>query len=71
MDSRERTFIALDHQEPDRVPLDCWVSKGTKHKINSKMQGTAGNLLILRIIDKYVEFRNETVKRFILDQTST
>jgi hypothetical protein len=70
MDSRERTFIALDHQEPDRVPLDCWVSKGTKHKINSKMQGTAGNLLILRIIDKYVEFRN-AVKRFIYDQTST
>lgn len=38
MDSRERTFISLDHQEPDRVPLDCWASKGTKQKIHSKMQ---------------------------------
>jgi len=38
MDSRERTFLALDHQEPDRVPLDCWISRGTKHKLNSQMQ---------------------------------
>ena len=37
MDSRERTFLSLNHQEPDRVPLDCWISKGTRRKIESKM----------------------------------
>ena len=28
MDSRERVFLALDHQEPDRVPRDFWASSG-------------------------------------------
>src|SRR5210317_1167415 len=56
MDSRERTFIALDHQEPDRVPLDCWVSKGTKHKINSKMQLSYDDFLDKYDIDlRYIE----------------
>lgn len=27
MDSRERTFLALNHEEPDRVPIDLWASK--------------------------------------------
>ena len=27
MDSRERVFLALDHQEPDRVPRDFWATK--------------------------------------------
>ena len=30
MDSRERTFRALDFQEPDRVPIDFWASEGWK-----------------------------------------
>jgi uroporphyrinogen decarboxylase len=56
MDSRERTFIALDHQEPDRIPLDCWVSKGTKHKINSKMQLSHEDFLDKYDIDlRYIE----------------
>ena len=56
MDSRERTFIALDHQEPDRVPLDCWVSKGTKHKINTKMQLSYDDFLDKYDIDlRYIE----------------
>jgi len=33
MDSRERTFLALEHQEPDRVPIDCWMSTGLKGKL--------------------------------------
>ena len=37
MDSRERTFLSLDHQEPDRVPIDCWASHGTKRKIEAAM----------------------------------
>lgn len=48
MDSRDRTFLALDHQEPDRVPLDCWISHGTKHKIKSKML-----LSFIDFLDKY------------------
>jgi len=56
MDSRERTFISLDHQEPDRVPLDCWVSKGTKHKIDSKMQLSYDDFLDKYDIDlRYIE----------------
>ena len=56
MDSRERTFITLDHQEPDRVPLDCWVSKGTKHKINAKMQLSYDDFLDKYDIDlRYIE----------------
>ncbi|GAG51314.1 unnamed protein product, partial [marine sediment metagenome] len=28
MDSRERVFLCLDHEEPDRVPFDFWASNG-------------------------------------------
>jgi uroporphyrinogen decarboxylase len=56
MDSRERTFIALDHQEPDRIPLDCWASKGTQHKIKSKLQLSYGDFLDKYDIDlRYIE----------------
>ncbi len=33
MDSRERTFLALDFQEPDRVPVDFWMSSGFQRKL--------------------------------------
>jgi len=56
MDSRERTFLTLDHQEPDRVPLDCWASKGTRHKINSKMKLSYDDFLDKYDIDlRYIE----------------
>jgi len=48
MDSRERTFIALEHKEPDRVPIDCWISGGTKRKIETKM-----NLSYQEFLDRY------------------
>jgi len=48
MDSRERTFIALEHKEPDRVPIDCWVSGGTKRKIETLM-----NLSYPEFLDRY------------------
>ena len=35
MDSRERTFLSLDHEEPDRIPIDFWASDGTRRKIKS------------------------------------
>lgn len=28
MDSRERTLLALEHHEPDRLPIDFWASEG-------------------------------------------
>ena len=31
--SRERTFLALDLQEPDRIPVDCWMSSGFERKL--------------------------------------
>src|SRR5512137_431082 len=33
MDSRERVFLALKHQEPDRVPRDFWATAETYAKI--------------------------------------
>ena len=33
MESRERTLMALAHEEPDRVPVDCWLSTGTIEKL--------------------------------------
>jgi len=35
MNSRERTFIALDHQEPDRVPIDFWCSNSVSRKLEA------------------------------------
>ena len=32
MDSRERTFQALDFEEPDRAPIDLWLSDGFKRR---------------------------------------
>ena len=32
MNSRERTFAALDFQQPDRVPTDLWLSNGFKKR---------------------------------------
>jgi len=33
MNSRERTLCALNHQEPDRVPIDLWMSAGLERKL--------------------------------------
>ena len=33
MDSKERVLMAVDHQEPDRVPLDFWWSHEMKAKL--------------------------------------
>ena len=33
MDSRERVFLALKHQEPDRVPRDFWATAETYDKL--------------------------------------
>ncbi len=35
MDSRERTFLALNHEQPDRVPTDLWISHGACRKLEA------------------------------------
>jgi uroporphyrinogen decarboxylase len=35
MDSRERTFRALEHRPADRLPVDFWASAGTIRKLES------------------------------------
>lgn len=37
MNSRERTFQALNFEKPDRIPIDFWMSKGLKNKIESTL----------------------------------
>ena len=54
MDSRERTFLSLEHGEPDRVPRDCWVSRATRAKIEETLDYQAfldENDVDLRYID--------------------
>jgi len=56
MDSRERTFLALDHQEPDRVPVDFWASARVWEKLRaatglSRQQFLDAHDVDLRYID--------------------
>ena len=56
MDSRERTFLALDFQEPDRVPIDFWVSSGMKKKLNISTPVLLKKFLDLHDVDlRYIE----------------
>ncbi|MCD6416846.1 MAG: hypothetical protein J7M08_09165 [Planctomycetes bacterium] len=36
MDSRERVFLALDHQIPDRIPVDFWASAGCRARLEAE-----------------------------------
>jgi len=38
MDSRERVFLALNHQSPDRIPVDFWASPGCRARIEAEFQ---------------------------------
>ena len=33
MDARERVFLALDHQEPDRIPIDYWATSTVSERL--------------------------------------
>jgi len=33
MDSRQRVALALDHKEPDRIPIDCWTTDVVDRKL--------------------------------------
>ncbi|MBN2211259.1 MAG: hypothetical protein JW709_07670, partial [Sedimentisphaerales bacterium] len=36
MDARERVFLALSHQEPDRVPIDYWATSEVNKKLRQR-----------------------------------
>ena len=56
MDSRERTFIALNFEEPDRVPIDFWMSDGFRRKLESALNISAKELLDYHDVDlRYIE----------------
>ena len=56
MDSRERTFLSLSHQTGDRVPVDCWMSTGTKRKIKSAWKLSYDDFLDIYDIDiRYID----------------
>lgn len=51
MDSRERTFMALNLEEPDRVPVDCWLSAGFERKLAQQRGLTREQFLDLHEVD--------------------
>ena len=56
MDSRERTFLTLGHQQPDRVPVDFWASASTASKIQRATGLTLGQFLDRMDVDlRYIE----------------
>lgn len=56
MDSRERTYLALAHEEPDRVPVDCWLSAGTIAKIAGTGRSGLAEFLDAHDVDlRYIE----------------
>ena len=56
MDSRERTFLALNFEEPDRVPIDLWISKGMEKLIYSSLKYTKEEYFNHHDVDlRYIE----------------
>lgn len=48
MDSRERTFLALEHRAGDRIPIDFWASKSMIHKLERGLR-----ISYERFLDRY------------------
>ncbi|HET6455057.1 MAG TPA: uroporphyrinogen decarboxylase family protein [Armatimonadota bacterium] len=56
MTSRERTLRALSHEEPDRVPIDLWMSSGFKNKLSSALNVSVESFLDAHDVDlRYIE----------------
>ncbi|MBN1918162.1 MAG: hypothetical protein JW889_09650 [Verrucomicrobia bacterium] len=51
MDSRDRTFLALDHEAPDRVPLDLWFSSGFARKLTLELNVSVETFLDTHDVD--------------------
>ena len=54
MDSRERVFRALNHKEPDRIPIDYWATPEVNAKLRKKY-GFSSQEELLKFFD--VDFR--------------
>lgn len=56
MNSRERTFLALRFEEPDRVPVDFWMSGGFRRKLESARNLSGEAFLDAHDVDlRYIE----------------
>ncbi|MBT3274316.1 MAG: hypothetical protein HN368_14255 [Spirochaetales bacterium] len=51
MDSRERVYLTLNHEVPDRVPVDFWASKGAWDSISRSSGMTPDDFQNARDID--------------------
>jgi uroporphyrinogen decarboxylase len=72
VDSRERTLLALQHQEPDRIPIDFWASRGTKRKIETELGISYEEFLDLHDVDfRYIEGPRYTGPELAREGTST
>lgn len=56
MDSRERTFLALGLEEPDRVPIDFWSSRGLDRSLGLDVPRAREDFLDKHDVDlRYIE----------------
>lgn len=56
MTSRERVFRALSFEQPDRAPIDLWMSKGFKKKLFSTLNTSEEAFLDAHDVDlRYIE----------------
>jgi uroporphyrinogen decarboxylase len=56
MDSRERIFLSLDFQQPDRVPIDLWLSGGMWAKLERERHISKAAFLDAHDIDlRYID----------------
>ena len=56
MNSRDRTFKALHFEEPDRVPIDFWVTTGFRRKLESALNVSYEMFLDLHDVDlRYIK----------------
>ena len=62
MDARERVALALDHKEPDRVPIDCWTTNVIDQKL-MKHYGFSDREQLLQHFD--VDFRYISGPKYI------
>ena len=51
MDSRERTHLALDHQQGDRIPIDFWASHGLAQKLKATRMVTLEDFKDIHDVD--------------------
>jgi uroporphyrinogen decarboxylase len=51
MDSRERVFLALGFQEPDRIPFDVWMSAGFSARLTEKLGVSVEDFLDSQDVD--------------------